>query len=68
MKLGRSLWLVIIIKLIVIFVALKIFIYDKSLRSEFRTDEEKSEFVRDNLISNQSSNQQKEEYGARNHR
>ena len=49
MTLGKSLWLVIILKLLIIFGFLKIFIYDKSLKTNFQTQEEKSEFVSKNL-------------------
>ncbi|EES89088.1 DUF4492 domain-containing protein [Helicobacter canadensis] len=49
MTLGRSLWLVIILKLLIIFGFLKIFIYDKSLKTNFQTQEEKSKFVSKNL-------------------
>ena len=49
MTLGKSLWLVIILKFLIIFGFLKIFIYDKSLKTNFQTQEEKSEFVSKNL-------------------
>ncbi|EEO25998.1 DUF4492 domain-containing protein [Helicobacter winghamensis] len=48
MKLGKTLWLVIFIKLFVMFAVLKVFIYDTSLRS-LGTQEAKSKFVLENL-------------------
>lgn len=50
MTLGKSLWVVIIVKLLIIFSFLKIYIYDNSLRAKFQTQEEKSEFVSKNLM------------------
>lgn len=48
MTLGRTLWAVIIIKLIIIFGLLKIFIYDHSLKN-IGNDKAKSNFVLENL-------------------
>lgn len=48
MTLGRTLWAVIIIKLIIIFGLLKIFIYDNSL-TNIGDDKAKSNFVLENL-------------------
>ncbi|MCI5968595.1 DUF4492 domain-containing protein [Helicobacter sp.] len=48
MQLGKTLWLVIFIKLFVMFAVLKVFIYDTSLRN-FETQEAKSDFVLENL-------------------
>jgi hypothetical protein len=50
MKVGKKLWLLIIIKLIIMFGILKVFIFDETLNTKFQTDEEKSEFVIRNLI------------------
>ncbi|AWI34991.1 DUF4492 domain-containing protein [Helicobacter apodemus] len=49
MRLGRSLWLVIIVKLFIIFGILKVFIYDNSLHKLYATQEEKSQFITHNL-------------------
>ena len=49
MKLGKSLWLVIAIKLLIMFGILKVFIFDESLNSKFKTDEAKADFVISNL-------------------
>ena len=48
MTLGRTLWAVIIIKLIIMFGLLKIFIYDNSLKN-IGDDKAKSNFVLENL-------------------
>ncbi|WP_103619063.1 DUF4492 domain-containing protein [Campylobacter concisus] len=50
MKIGKKLWLLIIIKLIIMFGILKAFIFNETLNAKFQTDEEKSEFVIRNLI------------------
>lgn len=49
MKLGKSLWLVITVKLLIMFGILKVFIFDESLNSKFKTDEAKADFVISNL-------------------
>ena len=49
MKVGKTLWKIIIIKLAVILLFLNIFIHDKSIKSEYKTDEAKSNFVYENL-------------------
>ena len=49
MKLGKSLWLVIAVKLLILFGILKVFIFDESLNSKFKTDEAKADFVISNL-------------------
>lgn len=42
---GRQVWLIIIIKLFIMFVILKIFFFPDFLKSNFETDEERSEHV-----------------------
>lgn len=49
MRLGKSLWLIILIKLFVILVVLKFFIYDNSIKN-FDTAEQKSQFVYKNMM------------------
>jgi hypothetical protein len=49
MKVGKTLWKVIFIKLFLILVILNYFVYDKSIDSEFLNDEEKAEYVYKNL-------------------
>ena len=50
MKIGKKLWLLIAIKLIIMFGVLKLFFFNETLNTKFQTDEEKSEFVIRNLI------------------
>jgi len=42
---GKKLWLIIIIKLIIMFAVLKVFFFNNYLGSKFETDEEKIEYV-----------------------
>lgn len=51
MKLGRTLWLIILIKLFVMFVILKIFFFPNFLKTNFETDEERSNYVLEQLIN-----------------
>lgn len=51
MRLGKTLWGVIFVKLFVIFVLLKIFVFDENLNSAFAKDADKSDFVLRNLIN-----------------
>ncbi|AXH10410.1 DUF4492 domain-containing protein [Malaciobacter halophilus] len=46
---GKSLWKIVIIKLITILVILNIFVYDKSFKSEYKTEQEKQDFVFKNM-------------------
>ena len=50
MTVGRTLWLVILIKLAIIFLVLKLFFFPNKLQSEYDTDEERSQAVRESLI------------------
>ncbi|MCX6230638.1 MAG: DUF4492 domain-containing protein [Bacteroidetes bacterium] len=45
MTIGKKLWLIIIIKLIIIFVVLKLFFFPDFLKSKFKTEEERSNYV-----------------------
>lgn len=49
MKVGKSLWLIIAIKLVIMFGVLKVFVFDENLNTKFKNDEEKSNFVILNL-------------------
>lgn len=50
MRLGKTLWKIIIIKLLVILIFINLFIDNKSLKSEYKTYDEKVDFVYKNLI------------------
>ncbi|MCU0370542.1 MAG: DUF4492 domain-containing protein [Bacteroidales bacterium] len=47
---GRKLWIIIIIKLFIMFAILRIFFFQDFLGSRFETDREKSNYVTDELI------------------
>ncbi|ECZ8593023.1 DUF4492 domain-containing protein [Campylobacter jejuni] len=49
LTLGRTLWKIIFIKLFVMFVILKLFVFDVNFNSIFKSDKEKSTFVLKNL-------------------
>lgn len=46
---GRQLWLIILIKLFIMFIILKIFFFPDILKRDFDTDEQRSEFVIEQL-------------------
>jgi hypothetical protein len=45
MTVGKKLWAIIIIKLIIMFAVLKLFFFPNFLKSNFKTDEERSNYV-----------------------
>ncbi len=49
LTLGKTLWKIIFIKLFVMFVVLKLFVFDVNFNSIFKSDKEKSTFVLKNL-------------------
>ena len=49
---NRKLWVIIIIKLFIMFAVLKIFFFPDFLNSKFDTDKEKSDHVIEQLINN----------------
>jgi len=49
MTLGKRLWTIIIIKLFVIFVVLKLFFFPNFLKTNFKTDEQRSNHVIEQL-------------------
>ena len=49
MTIGKTLWKLILIKLLLIFLFLNYFIHDKSLNTEYKTYDEKVDFVYKNL-------------------
>lgn len=51
MKLGKTLWAVILIKLFVMFVILRMFFFPNFLKTNFETKEERSEHVIKELIN-----------------
>ncbi|MDO9153116.1 MAG: DUF4492 domain-containing protein [Paludibacter sp.] len=51
MTVGKTLWLIVIIKLFIMFAILKVFFFPNLLNSTYDTKEEKSEHVRHELIN-----------------
>ena len=49
---GKSLWIIILIKLFIMFAILKVFFFPNILNSRFNTEKEKSEYVLKELIKN----------------
>lgn len=49
LTLGKTLWKIIILKLIIIFTFLNYYIYDKSIKSEYQTEIQKINFVYKNI-------------------
>jgi flagellar basal body-associated protein FliL len=52
MKVGKKLWAIIIIKLIIIFVVIKLIFFPNFLKTNFKTDEERSNYVIKQLTNN----------------
>jgi len=48
---GKRVWIIILIKLFVIFIILKIFFFQDFLQKKYSSDEQKSEYVRDQLLN-----------------
>ena len=53
---GRKAWVIIIIKLFIIFAILKVFFFPDFLQKKFGTDKQKSEYVLDQLINSTDKN------------
>lgn len=51
MTLGKTLWAIIIIKLIIMFAILKLFFFPNFLKSNFKSDEERSNYVIEQLTT-----------------
>jgi hypothetical protein len=49
MTVGKKLWAIIIIKLIILFAVLKLFFFPDFLKTNFKTDEERSNHVIEQL-------------------
>ncbi len=49
---GKTMWLIIFIKLFIMFAILKAFLFPNFLNSKFDTDREKSEYVNEQLTKN----------------
>jgi len=51
--LSKTLWLIILIKFFVMFFILKMFFFPNILKKNFKTDEERSNYVIEKLINNE---------------
>lgn len=51
MTVGKTLWIIILIKLFIIFVILRLIFFPDLLKSKFHSDKERSEYVTDQLIN-----------------
>ena len=51
MTVGRKLWAIIFIKLVVLFLILKLFFFPDKLKEEYDTDTERSQAVREALMA-----------------
>jgi len=52
---GRKVWLIIIIKLFIMFAILRLFFFPDFLKTKFSDDKQRSEYVRDQLINSQAN-------------
>lgn len=50
MTIGRKLWIIILIKLFVLFVIMKMIFFPNFLNTRFDSDKDKGDYVRDQLI------------------
>ncbi|QKG80964.1 DUF4492 domain-containing protein [Tenuifilum thalassicum] len=51
MTIGKTLWIIILIKLFVMFAVLKVFFFPNILKRNFKTDEERSKYVIEQLTT-----------------
>lgn len=51
MTIGKNLWIIILIKLFVMFFVLRLFFFPDFLQSNFESDKERSDYVTDQLIN-----------------
>ena len=49
---GKKVWLIIIVKLCIIFIVLRLFFFPDFLKSNFATDRERSDYVIEQLTGN----------------
>lgn len=52
MTYGKTLWMIIIVKLFIMFAIFRVFFFKDDLNSRAETDQQKSEYVLDQLIKN----------------
>ena len=52
MTLGRTLWKIIVVKLIIMFAVLKLFFFPDFLQTRFTTDEQRADYVIEQITAN----------------
>lgn len=50
MTVGRKLWIIILVKLFILFFIFRLFLFPNFLNSKFNSDKERSDYVREQLI------------------
>ena len=53
---GKKVWIIILIKLFIIFIVLKIFFFPDFLKRKYTTDEQRSEYIIDQLTKQTQKN------------
>jgi hypothetical protein len=53
---GRRLWIIILIKLFIMFAILRIFFFPDILKEKYQNDKQRSEYVLDQLINSTNNN------------
>jgi hypothetical protein len=53
MTVGRTLWMIVLIKLFIMFAILKVFFFPDFLKTNFKTDGERAEYVAGQLLDRQ---------------
>ena len=56
MTLGKTLWKIIIVKLVVMFAVLKVFFFPNYLKTNFETDEQRADHVIEQLTGLEANN------------
>lgn len=51
MKVGKQLWIIILVKLFIMFAILKLFFFPNFLKNNFETDQERSDYVIEQLTN-----------------
>ena len=51
LKVGKKLWLIVIIKLFIFFVVIKVFFFPNILDIQFKTDRERATYILDHLVN-----------------
>ncbi|MEG1616971.1 MAG: DUF4492 domain-containing protein [Bacteroidales bacterium] len=55
MTLGKTLWVIILVKLFILFAILKVFFFPNFLNSKGESDQEKADYVRKEIIERKNS-------------